>query len=196
MEYQTLVERLFQNSISAKIDCVEVITPALIEAGFVLSQCLLSEHKILACGNGASSLNAQYFATTFLNQGERERPGFPVILLDSNSAVLSGIEHDYGIHDAYARQIRALGQAGDCLLIFTRTGMPANLLNAVTAAHEKNIRVIVISAQDGGHLPTLLDEKDVEVRVPLTSRFRIYEIHLLLSFALCELIEHQLFGGE
>lgn len=196
MEHETLVERLFQNSISAKIDCVEVVTPALVQAGLALTECLLAEHKILVCGNGGSSLNAQYFATSLLNQGERERPGLPAILLDNNSAMLTGIEHDYGIHDAFARQIRALGQPGDCVVIFTRTGIPANLLNAVTAAHERNMRVIVISAQDGGHLPTLLDERDIEVRAPLTSRFRIYEIHLLLSFALCELIEYQLFGGE
>ncbi len=196
MEYETLVERLFQNSIAAKIDCVEVVTPALIRAGFALSQSLLGDRKLLVCGNGGSSLNAQYFATTLLNQGERERPGLPAIMLDNSSATLTGIEHDYGINDAFARQIRALGQAGDTLVMFTRTGIPANLLNAVTAAHERGMRIVAITAQDGGHLPVLLDADDIEIRAPLTSRFRIYEMHLLLSFALCELIEFQLFGGE
>ena len=160
-----------------------------------LAECLLGEHKVLVCGNGGSSLNAQFFATTLMNQGECERPGLPAMVLDNNSATLTAIENDYGLSNAFARQIRALGQAGDVLVIFTRTGIPANLLNAVTAAHERDMKVIAITAQDGGHLPVLLSENDIEIRVPLVSRFRIYENHLLLSFALCELIEFQLFGG-
>jgi D-sedoheptulose 7-phosphate isomerase len=195
MEYETLVEQLFHHSINAKIDCVEVVTPSLVRAGMMLAECLLSDGKVLVCGNGGSSLNAQFFATTLMNQGERERPGLPAIVLDNSSAMLTAIENDYGLNDAFARQIRALGQAGDRLVIFTRTGIPANLLNAVTAAHERDMVVIAITAQDGGHLPVLLSDRDIEIRVPLASRFRIYENHLLLSFALCELIEYQMFGG-
>lgn len=195
MEYETLVEQLFHHSINAKIDCVEAVTPPLVRAGMMLTECLLADGKVLVCGNGGSSLNAQFFATTLMNQGERERPGLPAIVLDSSSAMLTAIENDYGLNDAFARQIRALGQAGDRLVIFTRTGIPANLLNAVTAAHERDMVVIAITAQDGGHLPVLLSDRDIEIRVPLVSRFRIYENHLLLSFALCELIEYQMFGG-
>lgn len=195
MEYETLVEQLFHHSINAKIDCVESVTAPLVRAGMALADCLLADRKVLVCGNGGSSLNAQFFATTLMNQGERERPGLPAIVLDNSSATLTAIENDYGLSDAFARQVRALGQAGDWLVIFTRTGIPANLLNAVTAAHERDLRVIAMTAGDGGHLPVLLAEGDIEVRVPLVSRFRIYENHLLLSFALCELIEFQLFGG-
>ena len=93
-------------------------------------------------------------------------------------SALTAIENDYGLNDAFARQIRALGQPGDRLVIFTRTGIPANLLNAVTAAHERDMVVIAITAQDGGHLPVLLAERDIEIRVPLASRFRIYENRL------------------
>lgn len=195
MEYETLVEQLFHHSINAKIDCVEAVTPSLVRAGMALTECLLAEGKVLVCGNGGSSLNAQFFATTLMNQGERERPGLPAIVLDNSSAMLTAIENDYGLNDAFARQVRALGQPGDCLVLFTRTGIPANLLNAVTAAHERDMVVIAITAQDGGHLPVLLAERDIEIRAPLASRFRIYENHLLLSFALCELIEYQMFGG-
>ena len=196
MEHETLVEQLFHHSINAKIDCVEVVTAPLVRAGAVLTSCLLADGKVLVCGNGGSSLNAQFLAATLMNQGERERPGLPAIVLDNSSATMTAIEHDYGINDAFARQVRALGQPGDVLVIFTRTGIPANLLNAVTAAHERDMIVVAITAQDGGHLPVLLTERDIEIRVPSASRFRIYETHLLLSFALCELIEFQLFGGE
>ena len=194
MVYETLVEQLFHHSINGKIDCVEAVTAPLVQAGLSLADCLLADGRLLVCGNGGSALNAQFFAMSLINQGERERPGLPVILLDS-SPLLVSIEHDYGINEGFARQIRALGQPGDRLVIFTRTGTPANLLNAVSAAHERDMVVIAITAQDGGYLPSLLSHRDVEVRVPQLSRFRIYETHLLLSFALCELIEYRLFGG-
>lgn len=195
MEFETLVEQLFHHSINAKIDTVEAVTAPLVRAGIALAACLLADRKVLVCGNGGSSLNAQFFVTTLMNQGERERPGLPAVLLDNSSATLTAIEHDYGMNDAFARQISALGQAGDMLVIFTRTGIPANLLNAVTAAHDRDMGVVAVTAGEGGHLPVLLGENDIEIRVPQVSRFRIYENHLLLSFALCELIEFQLFGG-
>jgi D-sedoheptulose 7-phosphate isomerase len=195
MEYETQVEQFFHHSISAKIDCVETVTPAVVRASIVLADCFLAENKMLVCGNGGASLNAQFFAMTLMNQGERERPGLPAIMLDNNSAAVSAMEEDYGVGDGFARQIRAIGQPGDCLVLFTSTGTSASLRNAVVAAHERDMVVIALTAQEGGHLPALLAERDIEIRVPLVSRFRIHENHLLLSFALCELIESHMFGG-
>lgn len=196
MDNEKLVERMFHNSIAAKIDCVESVTPLVVRAGHVLAESLLSDRKLLVCGCGSSGLNAQFFSTCLMNQGERERPALPAILLDNHGATWAALGHDYGEGDVFARQILALGQQGDSLVVFTRTGMPPAILNAIRAAHERGLAVVALTAQDGGNVPALLDHRDVEVRVPLTARFRIYEMHLLLSFALCELVEWQLFGGE
>lgn len=196
MELDKQVERMFQQSIAAKIDCADAVTPMVVRAGLALADCLLGDHRVLACGNGGSALGAQALVVTLMNQGERERPGLPVLLLDGSSAALHAIEQDYGMQDVLARQVRALGQPGDRLVLLTRSGTASSLLNAVTAAHERGMQVIAITAGDGGHLPALLDENDIEIRLPLLSRFRIYEMQILLSFALCELVEFQLFGEE
>ncbi len=196
MNNEKLVERLFQNSIAAKIDCVEIVTPSIVRAGQVLAESLLSDHKLLVCGHGSSSLNAAFLVNCLMHQGERERPALPAILLDTQGVSSTTSGQDYGENDIFARQILALGQQGDTLVVFTRTGMPPVILNAIRAAHERGLSVVALTAQDGGNVPALLDHHDVEVRVPLASPFRIYEMHLLLSFALCELVEWQLFGGE
>lgn len=195
MEYEAQVEQFFHQSISAKMDCADVVIAPLVRAGASLTECLLADGKILLCGDGSSALIAQFFAVSLMNQGERERPGLPAVVLDNSTALLGAIEGDYGISEGFARQIRAIGQPGDRLVLFTSTGTAASLLNAVAAAHEREMTVIAITAHSGGHLPALLAERDIEVRVPVSTRFRIHENHLLLSFALCELIENQMFGG-
>jgi len=195
MEYEAQVEQFFHQSISAKMDCADVVIAPLVRAGASLTECLLADGKILLCGDGSSALIAQFFAVSLMNQGERERPGLPAVALDNSTALLGAIEGDYGISEGFARQIRAIGQPGDRLVLFTSTGTAASLLNAVAAAHEREMTVIAITAHSGGHLPALLAERDIEVRVPVSTRFRIHENHLLLSFALCELIENQMFGG-
>ena len=177
------------------MDCADVVIAPLVRAGASLTECLLADGKILLCGDGSSALIAQFFAVSLMNQGERERPGLPAVVLDNSTALLGAIEGDYGISEGFARQIRAIGQPGDRLVLFTSTGTAASLLNAVAAAHEREMTVIAITAHSGGHLPALLAERDIEVRVPVSTRFRIHENHLLLSFALCELVEYQMFGG-
>ena len=195
MEYEAQVEQFFHQSISAKMDCADVVIAPLVRAAASLTECLLADGKILVCGDGSSALIAQNKAVTLMNQGERERPGLPAVVLDNSTALLGAIEGDYGVSEGFARQIRAIGQPGDRLVLFTGTGTAASLLNAVAAAHEREMTVIAITAHGGGHLPALLAERDVEVSVPVATRFRIHENHLLLSFALCELVENQMFGG-
>lgn len=196
MDTDKLVERLFQNSIAAKIDCVESVTPSVVRAGHMLTECLLSDRKVLVCGSGEASLTARFLVNNLMNHGERERPALPAIQLGNDGTPTTATGQEYGEGDIFARQIHALGQPGDTLVVLSHTGTSPSVLNAIRAAHERNLSVIALTAHDGGNVPALLDHRDVEVRVPLTTRFHIHEMHLLLSFALCELVEWQLFGGE
>ncbi len=196
MDTDKLVERLFQNSIAAKIDCVESVTPCVVRAGYILTECLLSDRKVLVCGSGEASLTARFLVNSLMNHGERERPALPAVLLENYALPAKTLGQEFGEGDVFARQIHALGQAADTLVVFSHTGMSPAVINAIRAAHERHLSVIALTAHDGGNVPALLDHRDVEVRVPLTTRFHIHEMHLLLSFALCELVEWQLFGGD
>ena len=152
---------------------------------------LLNDNKVLACGNGSSAANAQQFSASMLNRFERERPALPAIALTADTATITSIANDYHFDDIFAKQVRALGQSGDILMVYTCSGDPANIVKAVTAAHDKNISVIALTGQQGGSLaPT-----DIEIRIPSNTRARIQETHLLITHCLCDLIDHQLFGG-
>lgn len=156
---------------------------------------LLNENKVLTCGNGGSAGDAQHFSSEMLNRFERERPGLPAIALTTDSSTITSIANDYHFDDIFAKQIRALGQEGDILVVYTTSGNSANVVKAVTTAHDKDITTIALTGKTGGTISQILSETDIEIRVPSTSTARIQEVHLLITHCLCDLIDHQLFGG-
>ena len=190
------VYNLFQQSVEAKMQVGEALAPAITEASEKLVDCLLNERKVLICGNGASAALAQIFSSCLLDRFEKERPGLPAIWLGSNISTYTAIAADTTYNDVYAKPIRALGQEGDVLVVISTSGNANNLIQAVGAAHDRNISVIAITGRDGGDIASLLDSQDIEICAAINSRGRIHEIHLLTVFCLCDLIDHQLFGIE
>ena len=81
------------------------------------------------------------------------------------------------------------------MLIYTSSGNSGNLIKAAKAAHDRDMTVIALSGKDGGALAEVLNESDIEIRIPSGSTARIQEVHLLVSHCLCDLIDHQLFGA-
>ncbi len=156
---------------------------------------LVNDKKVLTCGNGGSAGDAQHFSSEMLNRFERERPSLPAVALTTDTSTLTSIANDYHFDEVFAKQLRALGQSGDILLAYSTSGNSANIVKAVNVAHEKDMLVIALTGKDGGILAGVLNEADIEIRVPSDSTARIQEVHLLISHCLCDLIDHQLFGG-
>jgi D-sedoheptulose 7-phosphate isomerase len=82
------------------------------------------------------------------------------------------------------------------LLAISTSGNSSNIVEAINAAHDRNMRVVAMTGRAGGTLAGLLGQADVEIRVPATSTARIQEVHLLAIHCLCDLIDHRLFGQE
>lgn len=186
---------LFHESIEAKMHAGEHLAPLIAQASQVIVNALLNEKKILTCGNGISAAQAQIFTACLINRFEQERPSLPALNLGADFTTQTAIASAYSANDIYAKQIRALGHRGDVLLLLTSSGKSSNLLQAISAAHDKDMQVIALTANDGGDIAALLDANDIELRVPLASKPRIHEVHLLTLFCLCDLIDQQLFGG-
>ena len=129
-----------------------------------------------------------------LNRFEGERPSLPAISLTCDTSTLTSITNDYLYDEVFSKQIRALGHANDILLAFTTSGNSANILSAVTAAHDRDMTVIALTGRDGGAVAPLLTDSDIEIRIPNPSMARVQETHLIISHCLCDLIDHQLFG--
>ena len=91
--------------------------------------------------------------------------------------------------------MRALGNPGDILLTFT-TSASHNVLNAIAAAHDKNMRIILVTGRDGGAAAPALVAEDIMLCVPSASTARIQESHLVVIHCLCDLVDQQLLGPE
>lgn len=193
----TLQERIhlqfaasLQTSMEAEANLSELIEIAALK----LVQSLVNDGKILVCGNGGSAAQAQHFSSELLNRYERERPGLPAIALTCDTSALTSIANDYHYDEVFAKQIRALGHGNDALLVYTTSGNSNSILSAVTAAHDRDMTVIALTGRDGGALAPLLNDSDIEIRIPSPSTARVQETHLIITHCLCDLIDNQLFG--
>lgn len=192
-----LLERVksnFQESIRTKSDVMEELAPLVTAGADVMLRALLADRKILVCGNGGSAADAQHFSAELLNRFERERPGLPGIALTTDASTITSIANDYNFEDVFAKQVRALGQAGDVLLAITTSGNSPNVLRAVQAAHERNMVVVALNGRSGGEMNGLLASGDVNICVRGPTTARVQEVHGLVIHCLCDLIDHQLLG--
>lgn len=196
MEATARIKALFEHSIAVKAKCAETLAEPIANAGFAIAACLLNSGKVLSCGNGGSAADAQHFSSEMLNRFERERPGLPAIALTTDASTITSIANDYQFADIFAKQIRALGHPGDVLLAFTTSGNSHNILNALDAAHDKNMYVILVTGRDGGAAAKSLADGDVEVRVPSDSTARVQEAHLTIVHCLCDLVDNHLLGQD
>ena len=185
--FQETVE-LITASVDALVDHIQHASDACIEA-------LLQEKKILACGNGGSGAVAQIFCTSLLHRFEHERPALPAMSLGTDSATLSAIATSSASNDIYSKQVRALGQPGDILLGLAGVDNNGSIIQAVRAAHDRNMLVIVLSGSACADISSLLLPEDIELHIPSTRAPRIIEMQTMIVHCLCELIDQSLFGS-
>lgn len=190
----TRIKTHFEESIETKRNASYILPEIILKASQAFVECLMKNHKILVCGNGGSAADSQHFASELINRFEVERPSLPAIALTTDTSTITSIANDYGYSDIFYKQILALGQTNDCLLLISTSGNSESILKAYEAACRKELKIIVLSGKDGGSLAGLLNSADIEIRVPGSSTARIQETHLLIIHCLCDLIDKQLFG--
>jgi len=190
------IKRIFNDSVETKLQVVETLAPVIARAAELISAYVLKDSKILICGNGGSAADAQHFSSELLNRFEIERPGLPAIALTTDTSTITSIANDYQFADIFAKQIRALGQAGDILIAISTSGSSMNIINAIKAAQDRNMIIIALTGRDGGEAARLLTEKDIEIRVSAHSTARIQEVHILIIHCICDIIDYQLLGQE
>ena len=190
------IEQHFIDSADLKYQSAQALSKLVASGVQALLACVTGGGKVLACGNGGSAADAQHFAAEFVGRYERERPGLAAIALTTDSSILTALANDYDFSQVYARQVRALGQAGDLLLAISTSGNSANVLAAIDAAHERDMVVLALSGKGGGKMAQALRETDVHVCVPHERTARIQEVHLLVLHCLCDGVDFQLLGEQ
>lgn len=191
------IQQHFIDSADLKYQAAQVLSHPIAAAVQAVLACVTSGGKVLACGNGPSAAEAQQFAAFCVAGFERERPELAALALTSDSTLLTAATG--GSHDAaqqFARQVRALGQAGDVLLALSVSGNDANLLAAAEAAHERDMTVVVLTGRTGGKLAAMLRETDVLISVPHDRAARVREVHALVLNCLSDGVDAQLLGEQ
>ncbi len=190
------ISRHFADSAQTKLDAARLLAAPIAEAAEAMVACLLGNGKILACGNGGSAADAQHFAAELVGRFEMERQGLAAIALSTDSSIMTAVANDYGYKAVFEKQVRALGQPGDVLLAISTSGNSASVVEAVTAAHDNDLRVIALTGKGGGEIGELLRDGDVHICVPAERTARIQEVHLLAIHCLCDGIDCLLLGVE
>jgi phosphoheptose isomerase len=189
------IQQHFTDSIQTKIEGADCLPKSIEAAAHIVVQSLLADHKILSCGNGGSACDAAHFSGELLNRFETERPSLPAIALTTDMSTITSIANDYDYNQIFSKQINGLGQQGDVLLAISTSGNSNNIIQAIKAAHDKQMPVIALTGNGGGEIADLLSRNDVEIRVPSDSTARIQETHILVIHCICDLIDYSLFGG-
>ncbi len=192
--FEQRIHQHFIDSADLKYQAAEVLTPSIAQAVDLMSSALTNGNKILICGNGGSAAQAQHFAAEFVGRYERERLGLSALALTADSATLTAIGNDDSFDAIFARQVMALGQAGDVLLVISTSGNAANIVTAVEAAHSREMSVVALTGQGGGKMSELLGEFDVHICVPHHQTARIQEVHSTVLHCLCDGVDAMLLG--
>ncbi len=165
--------------------------PALGRAAKMLADCLMGGHKLLACGNGGSSADASHIVAEVVGRFVDDRRGYPAIALSEPTGVMTAVGNDYGFDHIFSRQVEALGQRGDVLLVISTSGNSANVLRALEAADKIGLGTISLLGKDGGKAR---GAAAVEMIVDESVTARVQEAHQLLYHSLCQAVDQVLCG--
>jgi D-sedoheptulose 7-phosphate isomerase len=186
----------FQESADLKLQSANALAQPISQAIELMFGALSNGNKILACGNGGSAADCQHFAAELVGRFERERFPLPAMSLTTDTSILTAVGNDYSYKEIFSKQVQAFGQAGDVLLAISTSGNSANVVAAVEAALEREMRVVALTGKDGGMLAKMLTDADVHINVPHTRTARIQEVHLVTIHCICDGIDVALFGGD
>jgi D-sedoheptulose 7-phosphate isomerase len=189
---QDAIRALFDDSLHVQRVFLSEHAADLERAVDLVAEALGGVRKLLLFGNGGSAADAQHIACEFVGRMTRERRALPAIALTTDTSALTAISNDYGYDEVFARQVQALGRAGDVALALSTSGNSPNVLRAVSACRALGMRVVGLTGGDGG---ALAGQVDVSLRVS-ASRLspRVQETHILVGHVLCELVERRVCG--
>ena len=196
MDLTDRISQHFKESAQTKLESVELLAASISKGIKSMFGSLLNNGKILACGNGGSAADAQHLAAELVGRFEVERHELAAIALSTDTSVISAIANDYGYKAVFAKQVRALGQPGDILVAISTSGNSPNVIEAINAAHENDLRVVALTGKGGGAIGEILRDSDVHICVPAERTARIQETHLLIIHCLCDGIDCLLMGVE
>jgi D-sedoheptulose 7-phosphate isomerase len=142
-------------------------------------------------GNGGSAADAQHLATEYVVRYQTSRPAMRAVALTTDTSLLTACANDLGFDEVFARQVEALAEPGDLLVLHSTSGESPNVIRAAQSAKARGVGVVAFLGRTGGQLKDLCD---MSLIVPADDTARIQELHLAIEHVICDLVEDRLKG--
>jgi len=188
------------------------------EAAELIINCYNKEGKVLVCGNGGSSSDADHIVGELMKSFEQKRAvaddfaeklvqisdergiylaqklerGFPAISLSSQTALTTAIANDIDGNMIFAQQVLGYGKNNDILIAFSCSGNSQNIVDACITAKAMNIKIIGITGMTGGKMKQFCD---ILINVPETRTAYVQELHLPILHTLCLITENYFYSN-
>ncbi|HEX7232785.1 MAG TPA: D-sedoheptulose 7-phosphate isomerase [Candidatus Binatia bacterium] len=187
------IVKAFEESSRVKQAFLRDNLEVLMQAIDVIVAAFKNGNKLLLFGNGGSAADAQHIAAEFTNRYLLERPPLPALALTTDSSALTAIANDYDFEHIFAKQIFALGKAGDIAVAISTSGNSPNVLKALEACKSIGICTIGLTGGSGGKM---IGKVDYMLRVAEGKNSpRIQETHILVGHVICDIVDQKLFPG-
>ncbi|MCE3255442.1 MAG: phosphoheptose isomerase [Rickettsiaceae bacterium] len=197
-----IIKKRMQNYIKSEFQkTAEVFNKILADHKFcesiekIVAVCIRSltaGKKIMFCGNGGSAADSQHLSAELVSKLCYDRPALNAIALTVDTSALTAIGNDYGYLYSFSRQVEAVGNVGDVLVVFSTSGRSKNIIEAIKKAKEKNIITIGFLGKDGRDIGSIVD---YQINIPSDETPKIQEGHISTGHIICALIEEHFFGA-
>lgn len=190
--FRLRIEAHMEESARVKRATATACEQDILRAVELIAKAFRAGNKLLLCGNGGSAADCQHLASEFVNRLTKnlERPPLPAIALTTDTSFLTSYANDYEYEGVFARQVQALGKAGDVLIGISTSGKSPNILRAVEIAREMGLQTIALMGVHG----QLAGAVHVTIAVPSSDTQYIQESHLAIEHLICKLVEDVLYG--
>lgn len=155
-----------------------------------MTRCLRADGKVIFFGNGGSAQDAGHLAAELMGRFAFDRPGLAAISLPDATASMTAIGNDYSYDEVFAREVLAVGRAGDVAVGLSTSGNSANVVRALEAANAAEMTTIAFTGAQGGKAARVAE---ISICVPSDNTARIQEACLHLGHTICEMVEAALF---
>lgn len=186
--FSEVVEYRLNETLKA-IESAKNISSEIEEASQLIIDAFKNGKKVIIAGNGGSAADAQHIAAEFVGKFYKiDRPGLPAIALSTNTSSVTAIANDFGYDLTFKRGVEAFGEEGDILWGISTSGNSKNILEAITVAKEKGMKILSLTGETGGEMGKV---SDITLKANSSNTPIVQNVHITISHIICELVEAQ-----
>ena len=187
----TRLEEEYQIHAGIMAQTVAQCAPDVDAIAACLVECFRKGNKLLLCGNGGSAADSQHMVAEFVNRFRLDRAALPAIALTVDTSILTAIGNDSSFEFTFSRQVEALAKPGDVLAAISTSGSSANVLRALDAVRERQVKTVGFTGEKGRL--TMAPKCDLCLVVPSADTPRVQEVHEFVWHVICGMVEQALF---